>query len=139
MEFLRMHGIPVPKILDWNSSASNQLGSEYIIMERVSGRELADTWHTMAFKERMAVVEKIVDIERLLFGIQFPASGSLFFLKIPWIRMSRAWIFPKITASKIWATSALDPRPSISDGIKSEMSSVPIVDLVSAPICMILS
>jgi hypothetical protein len=35
MEFLRIHGIPIPKILDWSSSASNQLGSEYIIMERV--------------------------------------------------------------------------------------------------------
>ncbi|KAH9217729.1 serine/threonine protein kinase [Leptodontidium sp. 2 PMI_412] len=79
MEFLRMHGIPIPKILDWSSSAFNQLGSEYIIMERVPGRELADTWHTMTFKERMAVVEKIVDIERILFGIRFPTSGSLFF------------------------------------------------------------
>lgn len=79
MEFLRMHGIPIPKILDWSSSASNQLGSEYMIMERVPGRELADTWHTMTFKERMAVVEKVVNIERLLFGIRFPASGSLFF------------------------------------------------------------
>jgi hypothetical protein len=54
-------------------------GSEYIIMERVSGSELADTWHTMTFKERMAVVKKTVDLERLLFGIRFPASGSLFF------------------------------------------------------------
>lgn len=79
MEFLRTHGIPIPKIFDWSSSSSNQLGSEYIIMERVSGKELADTWYTMTFKERMVVVEKIVDIERLLFGIQFPASGSLFF------------------------------------------------------------
>lgn len=79
MEFLRIHGIPIPKILDWSSSASNQLGSEYIIMERVSGRELADTWCMMTFQERMAVIKKIVDIERLLFGIQFPASGSLFF------------------------------------------------------------
>jgi hypothetical protein len=79
MEFLRIHGIPIPKILDWSSSASNPLGSEYIIMERVSGRELADTWDTMTFQERMAVVKKIVDIERLLFGIRFPASGSIFF------------------------------------------------------------
>ncbi|TAQ84138.1 hypothetical protein B7494_g7538 [Chlorociboria aeruginascens] len=79
MEFLRIHGIPIPKILDWSSSASNQLGSEYIIMERVSGKELADTWYTMTFKERMAVVKKIVDIEKLLFGIHFPANGSLFF------------------------------------------------------------
>jgi hypothetical protein len=79
MEFLRIHGIPIPKIFDWSSSASNQVGSEYIIMERVRGRELADTWYTMTFKERMAVIEKIVDVERILFGIRFPASGSLFF------------------------------------------------------------
>ncbi|KAI9726659.1 MAG: hypothetical protein M1834_008972 [Cirrosporium novae-zelandiae] len=79
MEFLRIHGIPVPKVLDWNSSASNQLGSEYIIMERVPGRPLAYIWYTMGFKERMAVIEKIVDAERLLFGIRFPANGSLFF------------------------------------------------------------
>ena len=37
----------------------------------------------MTFKERIEVVEKIVDIARLLFGIRFPASGSLFFSKIP--------------------------------------------------------
>jgi hypothetical protein len=79
MEFLRVHGVPVPRIFDWSSSASNEVGSEYIIMERVQGRELAETWHTMTFKERMAVVEKIVDVERILFGFQFPVSGSLFF------------------------------------------------------------
>lgn len=79
MEFLRLHGVPIPKIFDWSSSQSNTVGSEYIIMERVQGRELADTWYTMTFKERMAVIENIVDVERILFGVQFPASGSLFF------------------------------------------------------------
>lgn len=79
MEFLRIHGVPIPKIFDWSSSASNQVGSEYIIMERVQGRELADTWYTMKFEERMAVVGKIVDVEKILFGLRFPASGSLFF------------------------------------------------------------
>lgn len=81
MEFLRMHGIPIPKILGWDSSASsssNSLGSEYMIMERVPGRELADTWYAMAPKERMAMIEKIVEVERVLFGIRFPASGSVF-------------------------------------------------------------
>ncbi|KAH8590581.1 serine/threonine protein kinase [Bisporella sp. PMI_857] len=73
------HGVPIPKVFDWDSSASNQIGSEYIIMERVQSRELADTWYMMTFKERMAVMEKIIDIERILFSVQFPASGSLFF------------------------------------------------------------
>jgi hypothetical protein len=48
-------------------------------MERVSGRELADTWHTMTVEERMAIVQKIVDVESLLFNIRFPACGSLVF------------------------------------------------------------
>jgi len=49
-----------------------------IVMERVQGRELEDIWYTMTLKERMTVIEKTVDIEKILFGIQFPANGSLF-------------------------------------------------------------
>lgn len=74
-----MHGVPIPKIFDWSSSQSNEVGSEYIVMERAQGKELADTWFTMTFEERMKMVEKIVEIERCLFDIRFPASGSLFF------------------------------------------------------------
>ncbi|KAF2726659.1 hypothetical protein EJ04DRAFT_452903 [Polyplosphaeria fusca] len=48
-------------------------------MEKVQGKELEHTWYTMTAKERMAVVEKIVDIERMLFAIRFPASGSIYF------------------------------------------------------------
>ena len=46
-EFLRIPGVPLPKAFDRNSSASNEIGPEYIIMERVQGRELADTWYTI--------------------------------------------------------------------------------------------
>jgi hypothetical protein len=48
-------------------------------MEKVQGKELEQTWYTMTAKQRMAVMEKIVDIERILFAIQFPASGSIYF------------------------------------------------------------
>ncbi|KAF2856195.1 hypothetical protein T440DRAFT_485328 [Plenodomus tracheiphilus IPT5] len=48
-------------------------------MEKVQGKELEHTWYTMTAKERMDVVEKIVDIERMLFAIRFPASGSIYF------------------------------------------------------------
>lgn len=78
MEFLRLHGVPVPKVLDWSSSA-NQVGSEYIVMEKVPGKELADIWYTMTLRERMKIMEQIVDMERILFNLRFPASGSLFF------------------------------------------------------------
>ena len=79
MEFLRIHGIPIPKVYEWSSIATNPVGSEYIIMERVEGRPLADTWPTMTVKQRITIMEQIVRMEKLLFGIYFPASGSLFF------------------------------------------------------------
>jgi hypothetical protein len=79
MEYLCLHGVPIPKVFDWSSSMDNLVRSEYIIMEKVEGKELEHTWYTMAAKERMAVVEKMVDIERMLFAIRFPASGSIYF------------------------------------------------------------
>ncbi|KFZ20633.1 hypothetical protein V502_03115 [Pseudogymnoascus sp. VKM F-4520 (FW-2644)] len=79
MEFLRSRGVPIPRVFCWDSSASNEVGSEYIVMEYVPWRDLSETWQTMTFKERMAIVEKIVHVERILFGVQFPASGSLYF------------------------------------------------------------
>ena len=75
MEFLCPHDVPIPEIFDWSSLALNQVGAEYIIMERFKG-ELADTLPTM--KERMAAVEKVVNIESNLFSLQFSANGSLF-------------------------------------------------------------
>jgi hypothetical protein len=48
-------------------------------MEKVQGKELEDTWYTMTLEERMDVVKKIVDIEKILFAVRFPASGSLYF------------------------------------------------------------
>ena len=78
MEFLRVQGIPVPQIFDWSSSTTNSVGSEYIITTRVEGQELEHTWYTMDLKERMSMVEKIVDLESKLFQIQLPANGSLY-------------------------------------------------------------
>lgn len=79
VEFLRLQGVAFPKVFDWSSSTSNQVSSEYIITEEDPGRELEDTWYTITVQERMKIVEKIVDIEKILFAIQFPADGSLYF------------------------------------------------------------
>ncbi|KAF1828917.1 hypothetical protein BDW02DRAFT_511165 [Decorospora gaudefroyi] len=50
-----------------------------MIIEKVQGKELEHTWYTMTVKQRMDMVEKIVDIEKMLFALQFPASGSIYF------------------------------------------------------------
>ena len=79
MEYLRSHGAPIPKVFDWSSARDNPVRSEYIIMEKVQGKELSHTWYTMTVEQRRSVVEKIVDLERLLFTIRFPVSGSIYF------------------------------------------------------------
>lgn len=79
MDFLRLYGVLIPRVYGWSDRSSNSVGSEYIIMERVAGAELEESWYIMIVKERMAIMEKIVDIERILFNMDFPASGSLFF------------------------------------------------------------
>lgn len=84
MEYLRLHGVPIPKVFDWISSTDNPVQSEYIIMEKVQGKGLEHTWYTMTAKERMAVVEKIVDIERTLFAIRFLPVAA-YTSKTPWV------------------------------------------------------
>lgn len=78
MRFLRLRGLPVPQVFDWSTSATNAAGSAYIIMAKAEGRELEQIWYTMTLQERLTLMEKIVEVERKLFQIQFPASGSLY-------------------------------------------------------------
>jgi hypothetical protein len=49
-EYLRLHGVPIPRILAWSSTTSNRLGCEYIIMEKARGKELQEVWYTMAMR-----------------------------------------------------------------------------------------
>lgn len=79
MVFLRMHGLPIPKIYDWNSTSANPVGSAYMIMEKVQGTELQETWHSMSVERRLQMAEKVVELEKKLFDIPFPACGAIYF------------------------------------------------------------
>ncbi|BAE61694.1 unnamed protein product [Aspergillus oryzae RIB40] len=79
IDFLRSHGIPVPKIFGYSAVADNPAGTEYIFMELVQGQNLGDIWFTLSEQERITLVMKLVQLETRLFGLQFPASGSLYY------------------------------------------------------------
>jgi hypothetical protein len=70
--------ICVPEVLAWSSSATNPVGAEYIIMEKIQGVPLTGRWDTMNTLERYKMIDRIVEMEKELVGLQFPASGSLF-------------------------------------------------------------
>lgn len=46
-------------------------------MEMIGGTNLGDIWYELSEKARIEVVRKLVELESRLFGLQFPASGSL--------------------------------------------------------------
>ncbi|KAK2767010.1 hypothetical protein FQN54_006327 [Arachnomyces sp. PD_36] len=80
LDFVHSHtSIPVPKVLEWNSDPTNPVGVEYILLERIPGVQLTTKWGTMKSLEKMAILERIVDMEVEISKLQFPAYGSLYF------------------------------------------------------------
>lgn len=78
MDLVRRHGVPTPIVYGYSADANNPVGSEYIMMEKVPGRCLGDIWCELSDKERVTVLGSIVDQEAMLFGISFPAYGSVY-------------------------------------------------------------
>ncbi|KAL1978987.1 hypothetical protein VTN96DRAFT_7615 [Rasamsonia emersonii] len=79
MDFVRSHGLPVPRVFDYSATNENPVGAEYIIMEKVVGKELGNIWYTMSEKERLKMIVQVVKLEALLFSVQLPASGSIYY------------------------------------------------------------
>ncbi|KAM5464266.1 hypothetical protein MauCBS54593_007085 [Microsporum audouinii] len=79
LDFLRENGIPVPKVYAWSSDKDNEVGTEYIIMEKATGKPLTDCWFDLTPKEMLKLVTSYVDIEKKLFSFPFGAHGSLYY------------------------------------------------------------
>jgi hypothetical protein len=79
VKFVRSYGVPVPKVLAYSATSNNAVGAEYIIMEKVNGRDLGDIWYDLSEKERMKVVVQVARAESVLFSISLPACGSIYY------------------------------------------------------------
>jgi hypothetical protein len=80
MDFVRSHGIPTPRVLGY-SVEENAVGSEYILMEKLPGRPIGDTWFDLSEQERLQVLHDVVQLEARLFKIKLPASGSIYYTR----------------------------------------------------------
>ncbi|KAG4438959.1 hypothetical protein IFR05_005585 [Cadophora sp. M221] len=76
---LPSYGVPVPKVLDYSATSNNPVGAEYMIMEKVHGRDLGDVWYEISEKEHMKVVVQVARVESVLFSISLPACGSVYY------------------------------------------------------------
>ncbi|CAG8957905.1 hypothetical protein HYFRA_00000246 [Hymenoscyphus fraxineus] len=78
INLVRSYGVPAPRILGYSATSDNAVGSEYMIMEKVVGRDLGDIWYGLSEKELLKVLSQIGKLESKLFSIPFPASGSIY-------------------------------------------------------------
>ncbi|TQB69797.1 hypothetical protein MPDQ_001334 [Monascus purpureus] len=79
LKFLRSHTtLHILAVLAWSLKSDNHVGAEYIIMEKISGVPLAEIRETMSPLERYKVIDQIVDMEKELESLEFPAYGSIY-------------------------------------------------------------
>ena len=80
--YLREHTtIPVPRIIAHSSSAENELGCEWILMEEVPGVPLESVWKDIDLETKKIPSKLIADFWRQLQEQRFSAIGNLYFRK----------------------------------------------------------
>jgi hypothetical protein len=73
----------MPNILDWSDNKNNSTGTEYIIMEHVSGVQLHEKWPSMNILQHMQCVNSLAELVIEMANLKFPAYGSLYFANAP--------------------------------------------------------
>jgi hypothetical protein len=81
MDFLRQKfEIPVPRVYTWSSEKnSNQVGAEYIVMEKATGVRLGDIWWSLDAKQLLKVITQLVQYEAKLLQTPLSSYGSIYF------------------------------------------------------------
>ena len=71
--------IPVPRAIAWNSSANNDLGFEWILMDKVAGVELRSVWRHIPWERKLELMDELAGFIDQLRAHTFSAIGSLYF------------------------------------------------------------
>ncbi|KAL2071900.1 hypothetical protein VTL71DRAFT_13135 [Oculimacula yallundae] len=74
--------IPTPRVIAWSADRNNPVRAEYILEEKASGKPLGrlwQDWDTLPMKDRINIIEQIVEIERKLASTKFAKSGCIYF------------------------------------------------------------
>jgi hypothetical protein len=81
MTFARYHcHIPCPRVLAWNSSESNPVGTPYILMEKVDGTPPFAVWQKESEDRRLKILDNLAKLHaRFAHPLPFSHIGSLQF------------------------------------------------------------
>lgn len=71
--------IPVPRVFAWDSSPDNELGFEWILMEKIAGVPLLDIWRKIEWERKLVLIESLAGLVNQLGSHKFDRIGSLYF------------------------------------------------------------
>lgn len=86
MEYVRRHtSIPLPKVYAYDSSSDNRLGFEWIMMEKMAGKPLADYWDLYGYEfdrfdmpTKLHIARQVAEWVHQLSKLTFDKIGSLY-------------------------------------------------------------
>jgi aminoglycoside phosphotransferase (APT) family kinase protein len=82
IQYVRQHtSVPIPQVLSAESSNNNELGFEWMVMERVMGDPLADQWLPLSWLKKELLVRNVIALNVQLFQKRFAAMGNLYTAK----------------------------------------------------------
>lgn len=79
MDFARKHEVATPKVLAYDITADNEVGTQYILMEAAKGQNLGKRWDSIDEDARQLIVMAIIYQEVKLMHLELPASGSIYY------------------------------------------------------------
>ena len=95
IEYIRRHtSIPVPQVVAYSSSPCNELGFEWILMEKISGVPLEKVWDEMNFDAKMDFTVAFAPHMKQLQQLRFPMFGSIYFADI-WDKVDSKHFCPR--------------------------------------------
>ncbi|KAI5887013.1 kinase-like protein [Schizophyllum commune H4-8] len=81
IEYLRICGIPTPKVYGYSATSDNAAGTPYILMEFVQGTILSDIWRSLEDQDVISIIRQLTELEARMMSLSFPAGGGLYFTR----------------------------------------------------------
>ena len=71
--------IPVAHVVAWDSNSDNELGFEWLLMERIKGVTLQSVSRRMSWQEKRVLTAELAEMVKRLLEVKFDRIGSLYF------------------------------------------------------------
>lgn len=71
--------VPVPRVIAWQSSANNEIGYEWMLMDVIDSVPLFDVWRSVPWERKLKLVDEVAVFIKEMQSHTFDSIGALYF------------------------------------------------------------